>query len=93
MNNTKLLAFGTFVILWVLLWVVVNLAFADDYNTGYYLNSKGKMVLLYDAGDGNKLNQDGEFLIDTDQDTHRGEQYLNDGGYEYYIPLLEGDDE
>ncbi len=90
MNNTKLLAFGlTFTILWALLWVVVNLAFADDYNTGYYLNSKGKMVLLYDAGDGNKLTQDGEFLINTGQHTYQGDQYLNDGGYEYYKEPLE----
>jgi len=64
-------------------------AFADDYNTGYYLNSKGKMVLLYDAGDGNKLTQDGEFLINTGQHTYQGDQYLNDGGYEYYKEPLE----
>ena len=40
MNNTKLLAFGlTFVILWALLWVVVNLAFADDSKNNYEICS------------------------------------------------------
>ena len=78
MKMTRLLVFS-FIL--CLSWVLTVPSYAQG---EYYLNSDGEMELLYDAGNGNKLTQDGEFLINTDQDTYRGDQYLNDGGYEYY---------
>ena len=58
----------------------------------YYLNSDGEMELLYDAYDGDKLTQDGKLLIkpccQTDKGDYRGDQYLRNGRYEYYRPLL-----